>query len=229
MEQENKDANWQEHQIDDILTEANEKMNHQFDAERLAEEYEEEEKKESKLSEFLHSFCIPVLVGILTALILTQVIFFHAEVPSGSMETTIMTGDRLIGSRIYLWYSEPQHGDIMIFWSNEYNEYLVKRVIGCPGDVVEIRSDGVYVNEQLLNDDFTKGITTSPNPAITSWVVPEDSYFLMGDNRESSADSRFWVNPFIKKENMYAKVLLRYSLGKNGWYVDRLEDVDFFL
>ena len=139
-----------------------------------------------------------------------------------------MTGDYMLGSRVYLWHSEPQHGDMMIFWSSEYNEYLVKRVIGCPGDVVEIRSDGVYVNEQLLNDDYTRGTTSSPNPAITSWVVPEDSYFLMGDNRENSADSRFWMNPFIKKDSMYAKVLLRYSFGKHGWYVDRLENVDFY-
>lgn len=233
MEQNDKRIDMEEHQgqqLKDLLADADSKMAYQYGEEREKKLLEEKEPEESGLHKFIHSFCVPVLIGLLVALILTQVIFFHAEVPSGSMETTIMTGDRIIGNRMYLWFAKPQHGDIMIFWSDEYDKFLVKRVIGCPGDVVELQSDGtMYVNEQLVSNEYTQGITEPVAKGGAVWNVPEDSYLMFGDNREDSADSRYWVQPFIPLEDMYAKVFFRYSLGWNGWYADWLEPVDFYV
>lgn len=232
MEQEGKENNIQENQkeqLEDLLTDADLKIAYEYLAEREKRLLEEDEPEESRLHKFIHSCFVPILIGMLTAIILTQVVIFHAEVPSGSMETTIMTGDKIVGNRMYLWFSKPQHGDIMIFWSEEYEKFLVKRVIGCPGDVVELRDGGaLYVNGQLASDEYTQGITEPGSNQYEVWTVPEDCYLMFGDNREDSADSRYWAEPYIPLEDMYAKVFLRYSLGENGYYADWLEPVDFY-
>lgn len=216
--------------LERILADAELRMAYLYLIEREKGLLEEEEPEESLLHKFIHIICVPALVGLLIALTLTQVIFFHAEVPSGSMETTIMTGDRIVGNRLYLWFAKPQHGDIMIFWSDEYDKFLVKRVIGCPGDVVELRGDGtMYVNEQQISTEYTLGITRPVSRGGAVWHVPENKYLMFGDNREESADSRYWVQPFIPLDDMYAKVFLRYSLGRNGLYVYGMEPVDFYM
>lgn len=217
-----------EGEIETILTDARNVMRQRYSAEEQEEQSGKEKNPIKKLFSFCSSFILPVLYGILIALILTQVMFFHAEVPSGSMENTILTGDRILGNRMIYWFQKPAHGDIIIFWSEEYNEFMVKRVIGCPGDVVEIRADGVYVNDRRISDDYTQGVTTELHTGESIWNVPESSYFVMGDNRGNSADSRFWNNTFVPEEEVYARYLFRYSLGKNGWYLKLNKAISFW-
>lgn len=216
-------------EVNEILTNAKEKVEQDFEAEKQGRELETSGKKNTgKIYEFMHSFVLPVLFGVIVALILTQVMFFHAQVPSGSMETTILTGDRIVGNRMVYWFQQPTHGEIIIFWSEEYNEFMVKRVIGCPGDTVEIREDGVYVNEQLISDTYTQGITVPLHEGENTWQVPEDSYFVMGDNRQNSADSRYWDQTYVPRSEIYARYMFRYSLGWNGWYLDWNDKISFW-
>lgn len=171
------------------------------------------------------------------AFVLTTFIIANSEVPTSSMENTIMAGSRVIGSRLHYKFSEPERGDVAIFvwgWQcpecgvmgeGEYKPdacprcdynigkrtntiYYVKRIIGLPGDVIDIVDDEVFLNgepmvEPYLAEEMNQGETYH-------FEVPEDHYFMMGDNRNYSLDARYWVNPYISEDKMVAKVLFEY-------------------
>jgi len=131
-------------------------------------------------------------------------------IPSGSMENTLLIGDHLIMSRIGYDAGVPFTGWHMPLWRNPrrqqivifkppYNPALpdyVKRVIGLPGETVDIHDDSVWIDGKRLEEPYTLGKTESPDPSASStklpYKVPENCYFVMGDNRGNSLDSRYW-------------------------------------
>ncbi len=147
------------------------------------------------------------------ALIINNFLLVNASVPTGSMETTVMAGDRVLFNRLSYLKDPPQRYDIIIFnfpysQGNKPEKY-VKRVIGLPGETVEIIDGKVYINgdTQALRDDF---IYDTPNGEFGPYEVPEDSYFVLGDNRDDSYDSRYWPGPFISEDTILGKALLIY-------------------
>lgn len=151
------------------------------------------------------------------ALVLNTFIIANSRVPSGSMETTIMTGDRVIGSRLSYRFSDPERGDIAIFhFPDDESDYYVKRIIGLPGDVIDIKDGYVYLNgsETPLDEPYIREAMIPEAPM--HFEVPENCYFMMGDNRNSSADARSWRNTYVKRNKIVAKVLFRYypKIGK---------------
>lgn len=152
------------------------------------------------------------------AFVLNTFIIANSKVPSGSMENTIMTDDRVIGSRLTYRFTDPARGDIAIFrFPDDESIYYVKRIIGLPGDTVDILEGKVYVNgsETPLEEPYLKE-KMLPEEAM-HFEVPEDSYFMMGDNRNRSYDARYWENTFVKREKIIAKVMIRYwPLNKIG-------------
>ena len=134
-------------------------------------------------------------------------------IPSGSMENTLLIGDHLIMSRVGydagvpftnwhvpLWRS-PKRQQVIIFkppFAPDTPDY-VKRVIGLPGETVDIHDGGVWINGLRLKENYTRGLSERPDPSFLMgnfkglpFTVPKDCYFVMGDNRENSLDSRFW-------------------------------------
>jgi signal peptidase I len=177
-----------------------------------------EENRENKQEtinwreEFISWIKIIVTAAII-AFLLNNFIIANSKVPSGSMETTIMTGDRVIGSRLSYYFDEPERGDIIIFHFPDDPTgkiYYVKRIIGLPGDIVDIRGGKVYLNnsETPLEEPYIREPMTPEEPA--HYEVPEGCYFMMGDNRNYSADSRRWKSKFVEKDKIIAKVLFRY-------------------
>ena len=148
------------------------------------------------------------------ALVLNTFIIANSKVPSGSMENTIMTNDRVIGSRLSYLFAGPERGDIVIFhYPDDESIYYVKRVIGLPGDTVDIRNGHVYLNgsDEPLKEEYIREPMIPEEPM--HYEVPEGCYFMLGDNRNYSKDARFWKNTYVKKEKIVAKVLFRYFPG----------------
>jgi len=146
------------------------------------------------------------------AFVLNTFIIANSQVPSGSMENTIMIGDRVIGSRLsYRFFEDPQRGDIAIFrFPDNEKIYYVKRIIGLPGETVDIVDGKVYIDgsETPLNEPYIREPMIPEAP--THFEVPEGCYFMMGDNRNYSSDARRWDNTYVKREKIVAKVLFRY-------------------
>lgn len=158
-----------------------------------------------------------VVFGIFTVTFHINII--NAKIPSESMETTIMTGDRLFGYKNAYKNEDPQRNDIIIF-NDPMNPdtYLIKRIIGMPGDTLIFQDEKVYLNDlqHELNDYFCQGKTTAGNLPDNTITVPENCYFVMGDNRENSFDSRYWTTkngkniPFVTRDMIIAKAVFRY-------------------
>lgn len=153
-----------------------------------------------------------VLAAVLAGLV-NSFIIVNAQVPTGSMKNTIMEGDRILAMRTAYWFDSPQRGDVVIFRFPDDptgKTLYVKRVIGVPGDTIEVRDGQVLLNGQVQEEPYIREITRGE---YGPYVVPEGCYFMMGDNRNSSLDSRFWENKFVEKDQILGKVVMRYYQG----------------
>jgi len=145
-------------------------------------------------------------------------------IPSGSMENTLLIGDHLIMSRIGYDAGVPFTNWHVPLWRNPHRQQViifkppfapdtpdyVKRVIGLPGDTIEIHDGAVWVNGQKLKESYTTG-RTDPYDFHGPYKVPDDDYFVMGDNRGNSYDSRFW-GPVPRKDIIGTPVMIYMSL-----------------
>lgn len=167
----------------------------------------------SKIGSEVISWVKTIVFALVLALAINNFIIVNATVPTGSMETTIMPNDRIVAFRLSYMFAQPERGDIAVFRYPDDEEVLyVKRVIGLPGDVVEIVDGNVYINdaEEPLSEDYLKEKTIG---SFGPYTVPEGCYFMMGDNRNNSLDSRYWVNKFVSEDKILGKVFFRYYPG----------------
>lgn len=174
----------------------------------------EKEEKEEPISwkRELLSWILTFAFAIGVALFLKNFIIINATVPTGSMENTIMPGDDLLGLRTAYLFKDPQRGDIIIFkFPDDESQKFIKRIIGLPGDLVQIEDGKVYINgsttsleEPYLKEEWTR------NTGPFEFVVPEGCYFVMGDNRNDSLDSRYWDNPFVTEDEIIGKAEFIY-------------------
>ncbi len=134
-----------------------------------------------------------------------KLVFIQARIMSGSMEPTLMTGDRALFNRLAYTFGEPQRGDIILFKSDEFGQNFTKRIVGMPGDVISFVDGEVYVNDVALEENYLQEDVQSFSN--DTFEVPEGSYFLLGDNRGNSNDSRFWTDPYIPKNKIYGRYL----------------------
>lgn len=179
----------------------------------------ENEEKPGKLKSIRHivvvylTIAVATLIGII--ILYTQVLV-NAYIPSESMENTLMTGDRIIGNRLaYKFGEKPERFDVAIFYAPDFeNTPYIKRVIGLPGEKVTIKDGLVYINDnhEPLDDSFIKEEVKNKEEPL-EFQVPEGHYFMMGDNRNESFDSRYWDNPYVAEDAIIAKALFKYWKG----------------
>lgn len=183
-------------------------------------ERENQEKKEAKNG--ILKEMIPYIILLAVVLLLRIVILINAVIPSESMENTILRHTRVMGLKCSYWFSEPQRGDIIVFDApDEPGTLFVKRLIGVPGDEVEVTAGKVYLNGQELEEEYLKEEPYDWTGDFGPVTVPEGCYFFMGDNRNDSLDARYWENTWVTEDKMVGKVYFSYwPLSRIRWIAD---------
>ena len=155
---------------------------------------------------FINEWVVPTIIAIVIVLFLNKFVFILVTVPTGSMETTIMPRDRLYVNKLFD-VKDAKRGDILVFYSDELNEKLVKRLIGLPGDTVEINENGeVFINGEKLHEPYIR----QSRGEAQAYTIPEGTYFFLGDNRPISVDARYWSNPYIAEDKIIGKATFRF-------------------
>ena len=196
----------------DLTTNTNTEKNDGENSQGNEEENGEEEKSlKSRVIAEIVSWLKVIVIAAVLAVALNKFILFNFTVPSESMENTIMVDNKIMSLRCAYWFSDPKRGDIIVFpFPDDPTETYIKRIIGMPKDKIEGKDGIVYINDQPLDEPYVKSDLDEP---FGPYVVPNDSYFVMGDNRDESADARYWDHKFVKKEDIISKAVLRFSPG----------------
>ena len=168
------------------------------------------------------------MIPVIMTAVLLYAVFLIGFVPSGSMYPALGKGDLLVGNRLAYRIRQPERGDIVVFKKN--GAYLVKRVIGLPGERVTLDGGKVYIDGCLLDEPYlAEGTCTLPftdGNALSEFPVPAESVFLLGDSRSISDDSRYWTDrygnpaPYVFLKDITGRAVLSLS-RKNGLRIFR--------
>jgi len=196
--------------------------------------------RKSVVREYFESICIAVILAFFVRTFVVQAF----KIPSGSMEPNLLIGDHLLVNkfvfaptltrfeRMLLPIDPIRRGDILVFkYPEDPARDFIKRVIGLPGETIEMRNKTVYINGKPLDEPYAHFIYPPDEGAAGAadaggtgdllrsfppMTVPEDSYFMMGDNRDNSEDSRYWG--FMPRDHVKGKALFVYfSFGEGGF------------
>lgn len=135
----------------------------------------------------------------------------RTQVQGESMEPALEDGDNLIVDKITYRFNDPERFDIIVFpFKYKENTYYIKRIIGLPGETVQIGVGGtIYINEEPLTESYGKEVMVDPGSAYNPITLGEDEYFVLGDNRNNSSDSRSTSVGLIKRDNIIGRAWLR--------------------
>lgn len=146
-----------------------------------------------------------IVLGIM--FFLFHVVIMNMYVPSASMYPTLQVKGRYISNRLAYIKDDPDRYDIVVFrYPDDESEHYVKRIIGLPGETIEVKDGSVYADGVKLDDSFV----SSPTMGEGTYQVPKGCYFMMGDNRAYSNDSRMWTHKYVERDKIEAKVISQY-------------------
>ena len=175
-------------------------------------------KEKMRISEDIFGWIESLVLAVVILVIVNSFILRTTGVTGQSMEPTLEDKDYLVVSKLF--YKEPKQGDVVIFYSPQYwDEVLVKRVIGTPGDVVDIdyATGNVSVNGKVLDEPYIKERIRFQDDVQMPFTVPENCVFVMGDNRNHSTDSRSTTVGAVPYDSIIGKVLFRiFPFNKIG-------------
>jgi len=163
---------------------------------------------------FIKEWVEPVIIAVILALIIRTFIVQAFKIPTGSMRPTLIEGDRILVNKFIYKFKEPKRGDVIVFVSPEDKKKdFIKRLVGLPGEKVEIANGTILVNDRALSEDlvmreryyYNRGDFGVKGEAVE---VPEDALYALGDNSISSRDSRYWG--FLPKKYLIGKAFLIY-------------------
>jgi len=162
----------------------------------------------NKIIKEVISWIMVFAIAIGAALLINRYVYCRVSSPTGSMENTFMINDKVFVFKMAYLFSEPERGDIVVFEApDKPDEDYIKRIIGLPGETIEGIDGVVYINGEPLEESYLK------EPMLGSFgpfVVPEGHYFMMGDNRNESYDSREWKNKYVARDKIKGKAIFKY-------------------
>lgn len=167
---------------------------------------EEKPEPEKKPSNSIKRFLLELLETVGLAIILyfgIDAVIARVRVENISMEPTLVPGEFLMVNKLAYKFGQPKYGDIVVFHYDPTEDFI-KRVIGLPGDLVEVKEGVVYVN----NRAFTEPYIAEPPDYSGNWTVPAESLFVLGDNRRNSSDSHVWG--FVAMKEVIGKAIVIY-------------------
>lgn len=164
----------------------------------------------SKSKEILKSivdFLVDLLIAFVVVWLVTNFLIVNGNVPTSSMCDTIPVNARFFASRLHTAFGDIERTDILVFKAPDDGTIYIKRVIGLPGETIEGKSGEVYIDGKELDEPYIKDKIAGD---FGPYTIPEDHYFMMGDNRLNSKDSRYWENKFLSKDDILGKAILMY-------------------
>ena len=190
---------------------------------------EEEESREEKplpdnnklpeqhpVLKFVLSILVCLFTALLLALLITTYVAHHTSVEGSSMEPTIEDGSQLVVEQISYYLHEPERIEVIVFPNNQGANYI-KRIIGLPEETRQIKDGYVYINDKQLEEDYGKEIIEDSGLAVDKITLKKDEYFVLGDNRNGSIDSRRTDIGAVKREQIKGKAwLCFYPFTKFG-------------
>lgn len=173
------------------------------------EEIEKNDKKGSTLRDILDMILYFGTV-VLFVLLIYNFVGQQVEVKGSSMETTLNDGNRLVLEKISYRFHEPERFDIIVFrpYDEIKNEYYIKRIIGLPGETIQILGNKIYIDGEVLEEDYGNEPMKDSGMAEEPIVLGEDEYFVLGDNRNHSTDSRYEVGN-VRKDAIIGRTFIR--------------------
>lgn len=204
---------------DDNIMESNDTSNNHDDGASRADVDKSGDNNKNSLSKkgfllfltskdgFFREWIIPIIAAIGIAFLINKFLVYNVYIPSESMVPTLNVGDKLMVTRVYDT-SKIQRGDIIVFYSEELDEILIKRAIGLPGDHIVIHNGIVNINGEDIKEDYVKN--NEKLNKVLEFDVPENKFFFLGDNRSRSNDARRWINPYIDASNIQGKARIKF-------------------
>jgi len=167
-----------------------------------------------KMRYLMKEWVEPIIIAVILALIIRTFVVQAFKIPTGSMRTTLMEGDRILVSKFIYRFTQPKRGDVIVFISPEDKKKdFIKRLVGLPGETIQISNGTILVNNKPVEENsvlrkqhyYNRGDFGTEGQSIT---IPNDAYYALGDNSASSRDSRYWG--FMPKKYLLGKAFLIY-------------------
>ena len=206
------DFNEEEQQIKRDIEKARQNMKDVEDLSDFDGKTDEEKITKESLGKEVISVIINVLICFAIVFLITHFVGQRTVVSGSSMEDTLSDGDNLIVDKISYRFNEPERFDVVVFPPKyEEDTYYIKRIIGLPGEVVSIDSEGtIYINGQVLDEQYGTDVIMNAGLASSEILLGPDEYFVLGDNRNASEDSRYESVGFVSMNDILGKVWMKY-------------------
>lgn len=173
-------------------------------------EIEDKKPSHKSLGQELLSFACYFIVVLILSFVIVNFVAQRTEVVGTSMNPTLENGDNLIVDKLSYWFNDPKRFDIIVFpYPKEPDKHYIKRVVGLPGETVQIIDGYVYINGEKLDESYGSDVMNTAGIAQDPIVLGPDEYFVLGDNRNNSEDSRYAAVGNIKRSDITGRAWLR--------------------